>query len=79
MSSASSQGPSRSPTRQSKCVSEAVLGRPGDGPPEASLQPRGKTVHRRRPETGGAEGTGDAVLGESVLEEGPAAWEPAPS
>ncbi|DAA19195.1 A-kinase anchor protein 1, mitochondrial [Bos taurus] len=62
------------------CKREAVLGRPGgrgrQGQPAAPAEKPAPEEKAR--ETGGAEGTGDAVLGENVLEEGPAAWEPAP-
>lgn len=53
------------------CKREAVLGRPA-----APAEKPGPGEKAR--EKGGAEGTGDAVLGENVLEEGPVAWEPAP-
>ncbi|KAG5203832.1 hypothetical protein JEQ12_003415 [Ovis aries] len=62
------------------CKREAVLGRPGgrglQGQPAAPVEK--PCIGEKARETGGAEGTGDAVLGENVLEEGPAAWEPAP-
>ncbi|KAI4532957.1 hypothetical protein MG293_015976 [Ovis ammon polii] len=62
------------------CKREAVLGRLGgrglQGQPAAPVEK--PCIGEKARETGGAEGTGDAVLGENVLEEGPAAWEPAP-
>ncbi|XP_025137044.2 A-kinase anchor protein 1, mitochondrial isoform X2 [Bubalus bubalis] len=62
------------------CKREAVLGRPeGRGRRGQPAAPAEKPAPEEKArETGGAEGTGDAVLGENVLEEGPAAWEPAP-
>ncbi|KAB0365691.1 hypothetical protein FD754_009847 [Muntiacus muntjak] len=62
------------------CKREAVLGRPvgrvRQGQPAAPAEKPGPGEKAR--ETGGAEGTGDALLGENVLEEGPVAWEPGP-
>ncbi|XP_057571226.1 A-kinase anchor protein 1, mitochondrial [Hippopotamus amphibius kiboko] len=56
------------------CKREAVLGRPaGQGQQGQSAAPGEKTR-----EMGGAEGTGDAVLGEGVLEEGPVSREQGP-
>ncbi|KAB0367869.1 hypothetical protein FD755_021193 [Muntiacus reevesi] len=62
------------------CKREAVLGRPvgrvRQGQPAAPAEKPGPGEKAR--ETGGAEGTGDALLGENMLEEGPVAWEPGP-
>nr|XP_020744588.1 A-kinase anchor protein 1, mitochondrial [Odocoileus virginianus texanus]XP_020744589.1 A-kinase anchor protein 1, mitochondrial [Odocoileus virginianus texanus]XP_020744590.1 A-kinase anchor protein 1, mitochondrial [Odocoileus virginianus texanus] len=62
------------------CKLEAVLGRPvgrvHQGQPAAPAEKPGPGEKAR--ETGGAEGTGDALLGDNVLEEGLVAWEPGP-
>ncbi|XP_061031952.1 A-kinase anchor protein 1, mitochondrial [Eubalaena glacialis] len=62
------------------CNRETVMGRPAgwrrQGPPAAPAEKVGPGEKTR--EMGGAEGTGDAVMGENVLEEGPVSQEQGP-